>query len=117
MKKVVRKVAIKRRSGTVSATGKRTAKPAATIPKTLPPADSMQPLRECVRRTMLHYFRQLDGHATADLHTLVLREVEVPLLESVLEVTGGNQSQAALMLGLNRTTLRKKLRDYGLITD
>jgi len=44
----------------------------------------------------------------------VQREVEPPLLEIVMQFTGGNQTKAAAILGLNRGTLRKKLRQYGL---
>jgi Fis family transcriptional regulator len=43
-----------------------------------------------------------------------LSEVEAPLLEVVMQFTGGNQTRAAAILGLNRGTLRKKLRQYGL---
>lgn len=45
---------------------------------------------------------------------MVLNEVEVPLLEAVLSYTGGNQTQAAEVLGINRGTLRKKLKEYNL---
>ncbi|MGA1728759.1 MAG: helix-turn-helix domain-containing protein, partial [Steroidobacteraceae bacterium] len=38
----------------------------------------------------------------------------VPLFRSVLDYAGGNQSQAATILGINRATLRKKLREYGM---
>jgi Fis family transcriptional regulator len=42
-------------------------------------------------------------------------EVERPLFKTVLEYVGGNQSRAAEILGINRGTLRKKLRDYKLL--
>ena len=45
------------------------------------------------------------------VHRRVIREVERPLLEIALEATGGNQIQCAELLGVNRNTLRKKLRD------
>ena len=48
------------------------------------------------------------------MHALVMSEVEGPLLEMVLEHTGGNQTRAADLLGMNRGTLRKKIRDYKL---
>ena len=73
-----------------------------------------EPLRECVRSAMASYFDQLDGHTASGLHRMVLGEVEVPLLESVLSYTGGNQTQAAEVLGINRATLRKKLKEYNL---
>ena len=73
-----------------------------------------EPLRVCVRNALENYFRHLDGHPTSGLHQFVLAEVEAPLLEAVLEHTGGNQSRASQILGLNRGTLRKKLKDYDL---
>jgi Fis family transcriptional regulator len=75
---------------------------------------SSEPLRVCVRNAVANYFQQLDGHPTTGLHQFVLAEVEVPLLEAVLEHTGGNQSRASEILGINRGTLRKKLKDYDL---
>ena len=50
-----------------------------------------------------------------DLHRLVISEVEIPLLEAVMRYTGNNQSKASIMLGLNRGTLRTKLKSYGLL--
>ena len=57
----------------------------------------------------------LDGEDTTDFYELVLAEVEEPLLRVVMGYTGNNQSRAAAMLGLNRGTLRKKLRQYKLL--
>ena len=73
------------------------------------------PLKVCVKVAMENYFRHLDGHDVSELFDLVMSEVEAPLLESVLSNTNGNQSRAAAMLGINRATLRKKLKRYGLI--
>ena len=61
------------------------------------------------------YFESLNGHRPGDLYELVLSEVEKPLLRTVLEYTGGNQSEAASILGINRGTLRKKLKAYALL--
>ena len=60
------------------------------------------------------YFRKLNGHKPGDLYQLVLGEVEKPLFKAVLDYTNGNQSEAAEILGINRGTLRKKLRIYNL---
>ncbi|HIC3380745.1 TPA: DNA-binding transcriptional regulator Fis, partial [Salmonella enterica] len=49
-----------------------------------------------------------------DLYELVLAEVEQPLLDMVMQYTRGNQTRAALMMGINRGTLRKKLKKYGM---
>jgi Fis family transcriptional regulator len=60
------------------------------------------------------YFTQLNGHKPGDLYDLVLGEVERPLFTAVLRYTNGNQSEAADILGINRGTLRKKLKSYKL---
>ncbi len=73
-----------------------------------------EPLRECVRDALAQYFRQLDGYEACNLFALVMSEVEAPLLESVLEHTRGNLTRAAAILGINRGTLRKKLKQYNL---
>ncbi len=72
------------------------------------------PLSQCVERAVKDYFEQLEGHPAANLYDMLLSEVEAPLLKATLEYTHGNQSRAAEMLGLNRGTLRKKLKTYGL---
>ena len=60
------------------------------------------------------YFTNLNGHVPGELYNLVIREVEEPLFRAVLGYVDGNQSRAAEVLGINRGTLRKKLREYGL---
>lgn len=77
-------------------------------------AASRTPLCEHVRGSLCEYFSALNGHDPSDLYELVVSEVEQPLLEVVLDQTGGNLSKAAGILGINRGTLRKKLRKYGL---
>ena len=67
-----------------------------------------------IKSMLENYFQDLDGHQPADLYAMVLQEVEQPLLESVLAYTRGNQSKAAALLGLNRGTLRKKLKQYNI---
>ena len=74
-----------------------------------------RPLRESAKESITHFFDQLDGATCTELHALVLAQVEEPLFRAVLQETGGNQSKAAAILGLNRGTLRKKLRQYHLI--
>lgn len=85
-----------------------------------PPPDSAgkpseQTLRACVTTVLGEYFAQVDHDMITDLYQMVLSEVEAPLLEAVLYHAGSNQSKAAQMLGLNRGTLRKKLRQYNLM--
>jgi Fis family transcriptional regulator len=72
------------------------------------------PLRTCVQNALKRYFSDLNGHRPVGLYQMVISEVEQPMLEAVLEYTRGNQSQAAEVLGINRNTLRKKLRQYGI---
>ena len=71
-------------------------------------------LRASVKSSLESYIEQLDGHQPRGLFDMVMSEVEAPMLEVVLELSGGNQSRAAQMLGINRGTLRKKLSQYGL---
>lgn len=71
-------------------------------------------LQESVNYTLQQYIAKLDGQAPADLYNLVLAEVEKPLLEMVLKYTNNNQSKAAIILGLSRGTLRKKMAIYEL---
>jgi len=72
------------------------------------------PLRSYAERAISDYFASLNGHKPAQVYDLVLREVEEPLLRVVMNHAEGNQSQAAEILGINRATLRKKLRQHGL---
>lgn len=73
-----------------------------------------EPLRQCVSDAMNRYFNNLNGHGADNLYRLVMNEVEAPLLESVMKHTGGNQTLAASLLGISRSTLRKKLSQYDL---
>ena len=74
-----------------------------------------QSLRECVERAVSNYFQHLDGQEVTDVYDMVLAEVETPMLEVVMKYTRHNQTKAANLLGLNRGTLRKKLKQYGLL--
>lgn len=74
-----------------------------------------QTLRSCVEKALQTYFAHLDGQNTTDLYDLVLSEVEAPLFATVMEYVKGNQSKASELLGLNRGTLRKKLKQYNLL--
>lgn len=74
-------------------------------------------LGQAVHTAVQDYFIRLDGQPTNDLYNLVLTEIETALLATVLEKTRGNQSSAAEILGINRGTLRKKLKQYQLDND
>jgi Fis family transcriptional regulator len=73
------------------------------------------PLHVSVVRCLDTYFHSLDGASATGLFDLVMDEVERPLLERVMAEVDGNQTRAAAVLGLNRGTLRKKLKHHGLI--
>jgi len=74
-----------------------------------------KPLRHHTEDALRSYFDRLNGHAPGDLYDLVLGEVEEPLLKAVMNYSRGNQSKAAVILGINRGTLRKKLKQYSLL--
>src|SRR5690242_2099062 len=69
-------------------------------------------LREHAEKPLRRYFADLNGHDPKELYEMVLGEIEQPLLTTLMEYTRGNQSRAAAILGLNRSTLRKKLRHH-----
>ncbi|HLD17350.1 MAG TPA: DNA-binding transcriptional regulator Fis [Coxiellaceae bacterium] len=71
-------------------------------------------LRTYVEQALQRYFARLDGHNPANVYGMVLEEMEVPLLKAVLRYTRGNQVKAAVILGLSRGTLRKKMKQYHL---
>ena len=72
-------------------------------------------LKTAAEDAIRQFIETLDGEDTSEFYNLVLAEVEEPLLRVVMEYTAKNQSRAATMLGLNRGTLRKKLRQYNLL--
>lgn len=78
-------------------------------------ATNQATLREAVQIAMVNYFRNLEGAEPGNIYDMVLTEVEAPLLEAVMEFTQHNQSRAAHIMGLNRGTLRKKLKRYGML--
>ncbi len=67
-------------------------------------------IAEAVRRSLERYFRDLDGEAPSAIYDMVLKNVEKPMIETVLGRAQGNQRAAAAMLGIDRNTLRKKIR-------
>lgn len=69
----------------------------------------------CIRAALIHYFETLDGEKPAAVYDMVLKRVERPMLEVIMECAGGNQTLAAEILGINRNTLRKKLAEHQLM--
>ena len=74
-------------------------------------------LEDVIERKMHECVRGLRGHAAANLHGLMVGLVEKPLLRVVMRETKGNQVRAAQLLGINRNTLRKKLKEHGIDPD
>lgn len=72
-------------------------------------------LRDAVTASVRDYLGELDGQLSTDVYQMVLAQVEAPLLKEIMAYTRNNQTKASHMLGLNRGTLRKKLKQYDLI--
>ena len=67
-------------------------------------------LAECVKRSLERYFKDMDGEKPTSIYEMVLKNIEKPMIETVLGKAAGNQSLAAEMLGVTRNTLRKKMQ-------
>ncbi|MDO9278266.1 MAG: Fis family transcriptional regulator [Polaromonas sp.] len=76
---------------------------------------SKKHIEECVRTSLEGYFKDLNGTEPAGMYDMMVRVVEKPLLEIVMQQADHNQSRAAEWLGLNRNTLRKKLLEHKLL--
>jgi Fis family transcriptional regulator len=76
---------------------------------------SNKTIDECVRASLDSYFRDLRGTEPDGMYEMLVKAVEIPLLDVVMHKAGQNQSRAAEWLGLNRNTLRKKLVEHKLI--
>ena len=72
-------------------------------------------IEECVRNSLEGYFRDLRGTEPDGMYDMMVRVMEKPLLEVVMQHADNNQSRAAQWLGLNRNTLRKKLLEHKLL--
>ena len=77
---------------------------------------SKKHIEECVRASLEGYFRDLRGTEPDGMYDMMVRVVEKPLLEVVMQHAEQNQSRAAQWLGLNRNTLRKKLLEHKLLS-
>lgn len=75
---------------------------------------STKTIQQAVQATLEQYFAALDGEEPARLHVILTQEMERGLLDFVLRRTGYNQSMSARWLGINRNTLMKKIKQYGL---
>lgn len=68
-----------------------------------------------VSKSLRKYFQELDGEKPTEVYSMVLKEVELPLLEIVMKECNENQSKASKILGMNRGTLRSKLKEHKLL--
>jgi len=71
-------------------------------------------LSALIKNSITDYFANLDGTDPTNIYSLVLSQIEKPLLEAVMQHANNNQSKAAVWLGLSRNTLRKLLEKYNL---
>ncbi len=69
-----------------------------------------------VEEAVRAYLRDLDGELPCDLFDTVISQIEKPLLQTVLEHCENNQSKTATYLGINRGTLRKKIKQHQIET-
>ncbi len=72
-------------------------------------------LNHSTETALKKYFKTLNGHKPINLYKFVIKEVERPLMKEVMKYTENNQSKSAKILGINRTTLRNKLKQYKII--
>ena len=89
-------------------------KPPSTQSNTVDKIPSPTPLATQVKESIEHYFSQLNGHDASGVYAMVISEVEKPLIQAVLNHCGYNQTKASKVLGLSRSTLRKKIEVYNL---
>ena len=71
-------------------------------------------LKYQVGLALRRYFKELDGNKATNVFEMVMKEVEKPMLEEVMKFCNGNKSQASKILGINRVTLRTKLKQYNI---
>jgi Fis family transcriptional regulator len=69
-------------------------------------------IARCVRNAGEEYLNDLDGEKPHAIHEMVMCSVEKPLIEMLMKQAGGNQTRAAELLGINRNTLRNKIKQY-----
>lgn len=72
-------------------------------------------LRQAVKDTLRNYFTNIGSEQPVDFYSILLEEIERPLLEVLINHTHYNQVRMAQILGISRGTLRKKLKQYGLL--
>jgi Fis family transcriptional regulator len=69
-------------------------------------------ISDAVKHSIETYFKDLEGEPAHGVYSMVVESVEKTLIEEILKRTEGNQSEAAEMLGINRNTLRTKMKKF-----
>jgi len=73
-------------------------------------------LSKTIKNETLAYINKMNGQGVSNLHNLFITEVEKSLISAVLSHLGGNVTKTATYLGINRGTLIKRIKDYGIST-
>ena len=71
-------------------------------------------LSKTIKSETLSYISKMNGQGVSNLHNLFITEVEKSLISAVLSHLGGNVTKTASYLGINRGTLIKRIKDYGI---
>jgi two-component system nitrogen regulation response regulator GlnG len=79
------------------------------------PANRIREFESLIASALPGLLREAEPLGQGGLYRSVMAQVELPLLRHALELSGGNQLRAARLLGINRNTLRKRLRLFGLL--
>ena len=78
--------------------------------------DENSKISKFLEKHIAKYFQSLGGNPPAPgLYQIIMKEVEVPLIALTLSLCHGNQIRAAKLLGINRNTLRKKIKDFDIL--
>ena len=72
-------------------------------------------LKQAVKDTLCNVSTNIGNEQPVDFYSILLEEVERPLLETLINFTHYNQVKMANILGISRGTLRKKLKQYGML--
>ena len=75
-------------------------------------ASNENEIESCIRKAIDKYLHDLDGEKPCNIYDMVIQRVEKPLITAVIKHANGNQTQAAGLLGINRNTLRNKMKQY-----
>tara|TARA_B100001989_G_C24446995_1_gene416974 strand:+ start:186 stop:440 length:255 start_codon:yes stop_codon:yes gene_type:complete len=72
------------------------------------------PISKIIKNESLSYISKMNGQGVSNLHNLFMSEVEKSLIATVLNHLNGNVTKTASYLGINRGTLIKRIKEYGI---